>query len=133
MALGIITLIAVHLPHSHLQFPLDRPLGEVTELVPVPDFKSGGSWLWSGMVSSILMLSRQIYADTAGRANVHDSMTWTDGSHRTCPTQATPSSLPLSLTVNKPVTNRKSPEDRPRAWLTKVRSMVDRPCPCDHF
>ena len=35
--------------------------GEVTELVPVPDFKSGGSWLGSGKVSSILMLSRQIF------------------------------------------------------------------------
>jgi hypothetical protein len=33
--------------------------GEVTELVPVPDFKSAVSWLWSGKVSSILMLSRQ--------------------------------------------------------------------------
>jgi hypothetical protein len=33
--------------------------GEVTELVPVPDFKSGGSWLWSGKVGSIPMLSRQ--------------------------------------------------------------------------
>ena len=31
------------------------------ELVPVPDFKSGGSWPWSGMVSSILMLSRQLF------------------------------------------------------------------------
>ena len=29
------------------------------ELVPVPDFKSGGSWPWSGMVRSIRMLSRQ--------------------------------------------------------------------------
>lgn len=32
--------------------------GEVMELVPVPDFKSGGSWPWSGMVRSIRMLSR---------------------------------------------------------------------------
>jgi hypothetical protein len=62
MALGIITLVAFHLPFFNLQFPIDRLSGEVTELVPVPDFKSGGSWLWSGMVSSILMLSRQIYA-----------------------------------------------------------------------
>jgi hypothetical protein len=35
--------------------------GEVTELVPVPDFKSAVSWLWSGKVSSILMLSRQFF------------------------------------------------------------------------
>jgi hypothetical protein len=34
--------------------------GEVMELVPVPDFKSGGSWPWSGMVRSIRMLSRHI-------------------------------------------------------------------------
>jgi len=34
-------------------------MGEVTVLVPVPDFKSAVSWLWSGKVSSILMLSRQ--------------------------------------------------------------------------
>ncbi len=35
--------------------------GEVTELVPVPDFKSVVSWLWSGKVSSILMLSRHFF------------------------------------------------------------------------
>ena len=51
-------------PAYTLQFPiitfqLASLSGEVMELVPVPDFKSGGSWLWSGMVSSILMLSRQ--------------------------------------------------------------------------
>ena len=33
------------------------------ELVPVPDFKSGGSWPWSGMVRSIRMLSRQFYQE----------------------------------------------------------------------
>ncbi len=33
--------------------------GEVTVLVPVPDFKSAVSRLRSGKVSSILMLSRQ--------------------------------------------------------------------------
>ncbi len=36
-------------------------VGEVTELVPVPDFKSVVSWLRSGKVSSILMLSRHIF------------------------------------------------------------------------
>jgi hypothetical protein len=36
----------------------DVVMGEVTELVPVPDFKSAVPWLWSGKVSSILMLSR---------------------------------------------------------------------------
>ncbi len=51
-------------PFSNSQFPTYhfqltiRIRGEVTELVPVPDFKSGGSWLWSGMVGSIPMLSR---------------------------------------------------------------------------
>ena len=39
----------------------DFVMGEVTELVPVPDFKSAVSWLWSGKVSSILMLSRQFF------------------------------------------------------------------------
>jgi hypothetical protein len=37
--------------------------------VPVPDFKSGGSWLWSGMVSSILMLSRQFYQGFMDKSN----------------------------------------------------------------
>jgi hypothetical protein len=43
----------------HLQYLVIFPLGEVTELVPVPDFKSAVSWFWPGKVSSILMLSRQ--------------------------------------------------------------------------
>ena len=59
MAMGIISLVAFQFPIFNLQSAIyNLILGEVTELVPVPDFKSGGSWLWSGMVSSILMLSR---------------------------------------------------------------------------
>ena len=38
-----------------------KNLGEVTELVPVPDFKSAVTVRKYGEVSSILMLSRQIY------------------------------------------------------------------------
>jgi len=34
-------------------------MGEDADLVTAPDFKSAVSWLWSGKVSSILMLSRQ--------------------------------------------------------------------------
>ncbi len=37
-----------------------KPKGEVTELVPVPDFKSAVTVREYGEVSSILMLSRQI-------------------------------------------------------------------------
>lgn len=60
MALGIIlstkAISNLQLTFSNFQF---NELGEVMELVPVPDFKSGGSWPWSGMVRSIRMLSRQ--------------------------------------------------------------------------
>ncbi len=49
-----------------IEYNLAGLLGEVTELVPVPDFKSGGSWLWSGKVSSILMLSRQKWKNPHG-------------------------------------------------------------------
>jgi hypothetical protein len=58
MALGIIvpSIFNIQLIFSILQ---SNELGEVMELVPVPDFKSGGSWPWSGMVRSIRMLSRQ--------------------------------------------------------------------------
>ena len=59
MAMGIISLVTFQFPIFNLKSAIyNLILGEVTELVPVPDFKSGGSWLWSGMVSSILMLSR---------------------------------------------------------------------------
>jgi hypothetical protein len=55
---GIIvpSIFNIQLIFSILQ---SNELGEVMELVPVPDFKSGGSWPWSGMVRSIRMLSRQ--------------------------------------------------------------------------
>jgi hypothetical protein len=58
MALGIIvtSIFNIQLTFSIFQ---SNKLGEVMELVPVPDFKSGGSWPWSGMVRSIRMLSRQ--------------------------------------------------------------------------
>ena len=41
-------------------------MGELTELVPVPDFKSVVPWRESGKVSSILMLSRQKHKDPHG-------------------------------------------------------------------
>ena len=41
-------------------------MGELTELVPVPDFKSVVPWRESGKVSSILMLSRHLNSGTYG-------------------------------------------------------------------
>jgi hypothetical protein len=49
-------------------------MGEVTELVPVPDFKSAVSWLWSGKVSSILMLSRHLKSGTYDRVKTNSDI-----------------------------------------------------------
>ena len=47
-------------------------MGEVTVLVPVPDFKSAVSWLWSGKVSSILMLSRHFFNEIEIKAGIRN-------------------------------------------------------------
>ena len=53
-----VVLFIFQFPIFNLLFTIEYK-GEVTELVPVPDFKSAVPWREPGKVSSILMLSRQ--------------------------------------------------------------------------